>query len=164
MCCTCVRIRDVKIRPGFRAPPRPIVNAYRRELREGSFTPAFGQGICHYRPGDGPSLLVSARLSAAAVELYFAVDRDPYELVGLDVFELHDLMAFSRQFSPAAGLVGILFDGLVLLAPQVEGNSAKTISAGAADKQALAGEVHRVAFHYLLSDGREERRVEHAQS
>lgn len=96
-----------------------------------------------------------------AVEADLPVDRDRYELVAFDVFELHDLAPVARKLSPTAGFLGILLDGLILAAFHTEGDGAKAVSAGAADQQPLAGEVDRVALHHLLSDRRQKRRIEH---
>ena len=83
----------------------------------------------------------------------FAVDSNGHEFVCVDVFELHNLVAVAGQLSPAARLVGILLDGLVLVTVNLEGDGAKAMSAGATYWHALAGEVDPVAVHQLLSDG-----------
>jgi len=41
------------------------------------------------------------------------VNRNCYESVGPEVFELNDLMAFAGELSPSAGLSGVLFDSLL---------------------------------------------------
>ena len=66
-----------------------------------------GQGLSESARGGRVALRVPL---SATVNRHF-----PVNAIALRVLELHDLMPFSCQFSPAARLLGVLFSGHILV-------------------------------------------------
>jgi len=74
----------------------------------------------------GATVSLSVRSAAKLISLFsrpmpspihrdLPINHDCHKFVGSHVFELHDLMPLPRQLSPATRLLGVLFDGLILL-------------------------------------------------
>lgn len=89
------------------------------------------------------------------VFLDFAIDRDGDEAVSGDVLELDNLMTGAGELSPAAGLVGVLFDGGVLVSVNGEGNGTEALGGGAADGDGVALEGDGIGGHHLGGNGLE---------
>jgi len=85
--------------------------------------------------------------------LDFLVDCDCYVFLRDEVAELDDSLSVAGQLSPAAGLLGILLDGLVFLAVEEEAGGAQALAAGASDTEFASVDFDLGAGHELFGDG-----------
>jgi hypothetical protein len=83
----------------------------------------------------------------------FSIHRDGDIFVSLQIAELHDAFSLPRQLAPAAGLFGILFDGLVFATAHDESYGAEALATGARYFEAAALDHNFGPAHQLLGYG-----------
>jgi hypothetical protein len=92
----------------------------------------------------------------------FLIYRDGDVFVCLQIPELHHAFSLPRQMAPAAGLFGILFDGLVFATARGESHGSEALAAGVRDFEAPAFDHNFGPAHQLLGDRQKNCSVQHA--
>jgi hypothetical protein len=96
-----------------------------------------------------------------SVLFHFAIDRYRNKLVREPILELHNRMAFPSELSPAARLIWILFDGLVLAAVHLELHCLQSLRTGAFDGRGRSFKSDLAFVFHLLRDGLHQWDIEH---
>ena len=114
------------------------------------------------RPSGSPIILDCSRSPfAGAVERNLAIDNNRHEPVAFRVFELHNPMPTSRQLTPPAGLLCILFDRLVFVARDCERCRFQVLATRAADRYRFSFHTYGRIRHQLGGDRLQEFFINH---
>ena len=71
------------------------------------------------------------------------------------------MVSFAGELAPAAGLLGILFDGVILASVHLEAKTLQAVAAGSLYRKAVPFDRHLLARQHLPGDGFEQFFVEH---
>ncbi len=97
---------------------------------------------------EGPSVPLFAR----SVIRDLAIDNSRYKFVMFRIFELHNLMTAPRQLPPAARLVRVLFDRLIVVPSDSERHGSQVLPTRRSDEYGLTIHTHSGARHQLGSN------------